>query len=369
MERYESLSVEKKIVILGSRISNLDKERLSALVAGEPNWEKVTEYAMRNKVLYVLCENLIRCQLEQYIPNHLKKLVETAKKGNVVSNNIKLLEVERVSKVMERSGVKIVPVKGAYLIDNIYADRSIRTSNDVDALISKKDISQIDKIMKDLGYTTEMYDKKTNQLVQRSAAQKMLYKTKMYNLLPYRKCVEDSIEEVIIFDYSHSLDFSLDTRPVEEMINNSFYTGKTWCLLPEHFFVHMCCHHYREASHTEWIRLGKDLNLIKFCDVREFVLQKMNRESMENAIKFVKNYNLEKALYFTLYFLRVIYNDGYESEWLERLEVGDASFVFEFGENEYEYIQTRKKSFWNSFFDVDNMEELNGNTKYDEFLK
>ena len=369
MERYESLAVEKQIVIMGSRISNLDNKQLSVLVAKEINWEKVIEYAMRNKVLYLLFENLKHCNLEQYIPKHLKKLVQAAKKGNVVSNNVKLLEVEHVSKVMESRGIRIVPVKGAYLIDNIYGDRSIRTSNDVDALISRKDISQIDKIMKELGYTTDKYDEKTNQLIPRSASQKMLYKTKMYNLLPYRKSIEDTVEEIIIFDYSHSLDFGLDTKPVEEMIANSFYMGNSWCLLAEHFFVHMCCHHYREASHTEWIRLGKDLNLIKFCDVREFALQKMNQESMEKAINFAKKYNLNKALYFTLYFLREIYGDGYETELLEKLEVEDPSFVFEFGENEYEHIQIRKKSFWNSFFDENNMEELNGNTKYDSLLK
>ena len=365
-----ALSNEQKLVLLSSRLSqDIDKEELERFLSFDIAWEKVFEYASRNKVLFLMSENIRKCGYEEKLPKYFKLLVKDGLQCNVIRNTEKLKALEEVCKKLESEDIKIVPVKGAYLIDNVYGDRSVRTTNDMDALIKKKDIQKIDEVMKKLGYTSDKYDANTGQFKPRSVTEKMLYKTKMYNLLPYVKTIEVPLESQIEFDFSHALDFSLDIQPVEEMINNSFIEGGIRQLKPEHFFVHMCCHHYREASHTEWIRLGKDLNLIKFCDVRAFVMNKMDKRSMNAALKFAAKHKVERAVYFTLHFLEIIYNDGYERAVLQQLNIEDEDFIYLFGENEYVETKRRKKAFWNSFFDPDNTEELAEKTKYDELMK
>ena len=95
----------------------------------------------------------------------------------------------------------------------------------------------------------------------------------------------------------------------------------------------------------------------------------MNQVQIQKAITFAHKYKLEKAIYFTVYYLGRIYNDGYENAILNELNIEDTSFLFSFGENEYDEIQYRNKEFWSSFFDADNMDEIHGQTKYDSILK
>ena len=369
MEINEKLTREKSIVVEGSRLSSINKERLSELVCENINWEKVFEYAMRNKVLYVLFRNLQDCELDKYIPESLKKLLEDSMRCNVIRNNAKFLELEIICKKLEENNIKIVPVKGAYMIDNIYQNRAIRTTNDIDALIRKSDIPKLDHIMQELGYSSDKYDAVTGEFVKRSSVERMLYKTKMYNLLPYVKVLQQPIDMKVMFDFSHSLDFGLSSEPVQEMIESSHLENYIRMMLPEHYFIHMCCHHYREASHVEWMKIGKDLNLIKFCDVREFILHKMNDERLKNAIEFAKKYNLENAVYFVLYYLDIIYGDGYEKEWMAKLEINNDSFVHMFGDDSKEKKYVRRKEFWDSFFDSDNSDEIVNKPKYDEVME
>ena len=73
MEISDRLTKEKSIVVESSKLSSLNKERLFELVCDSVNWERVFEYAMRNKVLYIMFHNLQNCELDKYIPNSLKK--------------------------------------------------------------------------------------------------------------------------------------------------------------------------------------------------------------------------------------------------------------------------------------------------------
>ena len=332
------------------------------------DWHKVVEYALRNKVLYLIIKNLKRYGCYDFVPEYLKILIDDSVRCNIIRNNLKFSELQNLCSIMEDRGVVIVPVKGAYMIDHVYKDRSARATNDMDALILKKDIPQVNKIMRELDYTTDKYDKETNKLVKRTTAQHMLYKTKMYNLLPYVKLISDPIDMQMIFDFSHALDFSLDAKPVQEMIESSYLDGKIRKLLPEHFFVHMCCHHYREASHVEWLRIGQDLNLIKFCDIREFIINELTDTQMEKAISFSKKHNVEKAVYFVLHFLNIIYCDGYEERWMQQLEIKNDDYVYMFGESEGQKVLTRQKEFWDSFFDINNSDEIISKPHYDDIV-
>lgn len=369
MELVNELSVEKKLVIESSRWSDNDRAYISKLVKQQINWERVVQYCIRNKVLYLLLYHLERYQLIGYLPKYLSKLVSEAMQVNRVKNDIKFAEMERICRKFEENDIKIVPVKGSYLIDNLYCNRSIRETNDIDALISKKDISKIDQIMKELGYSNKKYNDKLKKFENRSTTEKILYKTKMYNLLPYVKVINSPVNMKIIFDFSHALDFTLNSDVVQEMLDVSYMDNNIRRLLSEHYLIHMCCHHYREASHVEWIKIGKDLNLIKFCDVREFILKKMDKESLQKAVTFAKKHNLEKPLFFVLFFLDTIYSDGYEKELMEKLDIKNKEFVYMFGDNGDEIKYLRKKEFWESFFSDDNKDEVVVlNPKYDEVM-
>lgn len=94
----------------------------------------------------------------------------------------------------------------------------------------------------------------------------------------------------------------------------------------------------------------------------------MKHDDILEAINFAKKHNLQKAVYFTIYFVKEIYNTGFEDEILNSLDISDESFLYEYGENEYDEVKTRKKDFWTSLFDRNNKDEIQELPKYTAIL-
>ena len=260
------LAPECKIILELSRVTGeINTKMIKNQLEKGVDWERVIRIATKNKVLSLLYSNLKQLELLNFLPRHYITLLEDTSSCNYIRNENKIKELQKIQCIALQEHIAFAPVKGGYLIDNVYKNRRIRTTNDIDILIRKKDIQKIDEIMKEHGYQYGNFDSKINKVVRPDRKKLLLYKTKMYDLLPYVKLDTDILNKNVIFDFSFALDFSLDTRPVEEMLDMAKITDLGMVLQPEHFFVHMCCHHYREASNVAWILLGKDLNLIKLA--------------------------------------------------------------------------------------------------------
>lgn len=365
-----NLKIEQELLLLTCKVTgDFDNKRIEMILRDDNiSWERLIKYAYKNKVVYLFYHNICLLKLDKHIPSCFKKLIEDSANCNYINNCEKLKQLDKILSKLKLENIDAVPLKGAYSIDNIYKNRYIRFTNDLDLLIRKKDIERIDQLLISNGYVQADYDFKNNIILIPDKTKKMLHKTKMYNLMPYIKLNDDVPNKTVVFDLSFALDFSLYVEPVNEMLDMAIEADTKLTLRPEHFLMHMCCHHYREASNTAWIMLGEDLHLIKFCDVREFILQKMNSDSIAKTIQFAKKYNLEKALYFTIFFTREIYRDGYETDILTSLNINDEEFMYQFGEKDYDEVQTRKKDFWTSLFSENNKDEIAQQPKYNNLI-
>lgn len=360
---------EKKLICLLSRqyLTEKEKEEIILLLKQDVSWKYMFEATLKNKCHLLVFNNLKNFTINSEDYSKYAQIVNCMSFYN--SYNLKLKYEELNSFLMHLpKEIKVVPVKGAHLIKNMYNSFYIRATNDFDFLFKKKDLATIKTVLNDLGYAQGEYDPKTNTISPFAAKKRILYNTKMYNLLPYIRIVNNDALKINMFDFSHSLDFDLKNYIVEEMIDEAYFDNGIWKLKPAHFFIHMCCHHYREGSHASWILIGKDLNIIKFCDVREYITRCMNYDDIIEAIDFSKKYNLQKAVYFTMYFVKEIYNDGYENKILKSLDISDESFLYEYGDNEYDEVKTRKKDFWSSLFDSSNKDEIQELPKYSSII-
>jgi hypothetical protein len=276
------------------------------------DWYLVFRMALKNKILPLVWHNLSKFDLIQPIPARLQKVIKFYCLGTAERNNVFMTEMAKIMAAMAGSQIMCVPVKGAYLIPNVYKDYSIRTVNDIDCLIRHADAVYIRDLMNSLGYIEGEYDKKSKSIIPLKRAKSILWTTRLNNLMPFVKVTESQYAEFIPFDFSFSLDFSRFTEAVDIIVERSVVSGNMRCLKPGDFFIHQCCHHYKEATNVSWINIGSDLNLIKFCDVREYVKNVMQESDLDEMIKTAKEFKVEKAVYFVLYYLNLIYADGYE---------------------------------------------------------
>lgn len=192
----------------------------------------------------------------------------------------------------------------------------------------------------------------------------------MNTMIPFAKICDSQYAECVKFDISFNLDLKLEPNPVSSMLDRAYQSDGLWYLKPSDFFIHLCCHLYKEASNAEWIYQNKDVNIIKFCDVREYVLQKMQTEDIQKAIHSALEYKVNQAVYYTIFYLKMIYQDGYEDGIMKELEIDDLSFLEQFGQNNFKEPVKFKKSFWERIFSDSNAEELKEMSKFvDKYKK
>lgn len=362
------LTPEQRAIILLSRLtfSENNETDLKSLLNKPIDWYEILRISINNKVLPLIWYNLQKRNNEGNIPSNIEKIMYFYYLGTRERNNILLKELDTIIQYMNSKNIPCIPLKGAYLIPNIYRDFGIRTMNDIDFMINHSNVSIVRAAMNELGYIEGEYEKDSNKIIAIKREKKIFWNMKMNNLFPFKKISDSDYVKISEFDFCFSLDFDLNYEIVDNMIsrvkpqraNSSKY------LCDSDFFIHLCCHLYKEATNAMWVMIEKDLNLIKFCDIREFVLHNMNSESIDEAIEIAKKYRLEKAVYYTLFYLNQIYSDGYELEAMKNLNISDDSFIYTYGAKDFGENVTWKKSFWQRIFSNNNRDELTDKPKY-----
>lgn len=352
----EVLTHEQQLTLLLSRLvmSESEKLQIATLAIPSVNWFAVLEFGIRHKVVGLMYRNLKQLQATAPISYPVLRAMSFYYLGTRERNDAYLAELETVGAHLRHQGIPAIPVKGSRLIPELYQDRGLRTVNDLDFLIRATDIRGVEEAMRSLGYVQGSYDPGTRTAHPMPREKKIAWQKKMHNLPVFVKAHDSPYVECLEVDFSFSLDLSRNTVPVEAMIGRAQATQ----MADPDFFVHLCCHLYREASSAVWIYLGGDMSLIKFCDVREFIRARMTAEKLDEAILFAREHGLEKAVYYTIHCLNHVYHDGYESEFLSRMGIHDPEFVNYFGEHDLGRECRWHKTFWRRLFSDSNRDEL-----------
>lgn len=303
-----SLSKEAKLLILASRLTfnDLERNQIIEIVKIPIDWFDFFKLTLYHKTTTLCWKNIKEIVPDVKLPKYLRHILRFTADGIERYNKIQFQEVEKIREALNAGGIDNMPVKGAMLIPEVYRDYSIRYMGDIDILIHKRDTKKITDIMNELGYIQGSYDSATKEIVPLSRKEEIMWKSYMSNLAPFTRLADD-LKTVIKIDFRYSLDDSLNTSAVDEILDefvmaNSQYTKS-------HVLMHLCTHFYDEANHAITRNNGKGFNIIKLCDIREYILRCMSKIDMEETVAFAKKYHYEKQLFFTFSFLHHLYSD------------------------------------------------------------
>jgi len=362
--------IERKLILLLARVTFDDdvKTQICKITDNHTlDWDYIISVASTNKVCTLVFKNLFDLIQEISIPSNIKTDYRCLKLKLGVHNKYIFNQYDLVIETLKKFSISSFPLKGAWLLPHLYKDLSLRSVNDIDCLFHKDDERKLIDAMSSIGYFQGQYDSNENKITKFSREKQIAWKSKMNNLLPFQKITNMPSCPVVIFDFSFALDLSLDQAPIKVMIEES--TNEL--LKKSHFFIHLCCHLYKEAINAIWIMETTDLNIVKFCDIREYLLL-MNPQEIGEAIDFSKKYGLEKAVYFTCYYLSLVYCEDYDFI-LSRYQFDNTDFLYQFGEKDFNETLTWKKDFMDRLFAVNNLDELESRQdfikNYQTFLK
>lgn len=336
----QQLPNECKVAILLGRYthSEKDKQDLTSIMimSDQLDWYLIVVMLFKNKVLPLGLHNVQKLKIRGKIPPHIFEIIRFFAVGILEKNKILIDEFGMIRDALQKNDTPFSPLKGLVLIDYIY-NRSSRQMNDIDIMISRKSVDGVRRLMNEMGYFESEIDHQTGRGRPLTRREELTWKVSMYNLPPFVKNVESPYMDSIQVDFTFNIKFDSTDDPCKTFLERTIFSERLGCqvLTDIDMCIHLCCHLYKEAKNIVWIERSVDFNLIKFSDIREFMLVKIDSWDFDDLVDSVIEYQVEEAFYLTFYCLKEIFGDGYEDEVLSRLNIDDKSIISTYGQRDY----------------------------------
>lgn len=234
------------------------------------------------------------------VNREFRNSLRVAYENNLIKNRSFFKCVRMLNAVLADCGCRYAMLKGAYLCR--YYPAGYRTSNDIDLLVSPKDVTIIGKRLLQEGF---MQGHIRNGIFQ-PATRKEIVESKMMRgeTVPYIKEVSLPGMKYLEVDINFSLEYKPgDTEVLESMLARAYTRSvnklDVTTLENADFFIYLCSHLYKEATTLPWVEMKRDMTLYKFADIY-MLLHTMDLQTLNEVMGRAKEMGMEKICAFAI---------------------------------------------------------------------
>ena len=312
------------------------KEIESILWSGSQiDWDYLLKCAMRHTVIS-LCFHGLRPHLDKMIDEgsisegHVLLMQKHYKEAELL-NAVALYQVARMGQKFDEQGIKFVLLKGLTLAQTVYRRHvALRGFGDIDILVPPEDTRAVTTVLNDLGYVQGTYNRERDTII--AFPKRMLEDTNRLHLHPFIKkgCLSVDVHTRLEVPSSPFELPTCDTLIRAQPLNLT-PDLRVMSLSVEDGLLHLCIHLSTEAQlYYPNIQLGNDLRLIKFCDIRGYILYHRERINWEKVERLVGTYGLQDPVFYALYHCNILYPMTEIECFLSRIAPEDTSYLDEF---------------------------------------
>lgn len=295
------------------------------------------------------------------VNREFRNSLAAAYQQNIEKNNSFFICLEMLSEVLKPVKNEYAMLKGA-LLCGAYPE-GYRTSNDIDLLVREKDVTSIGNILTEAGFKQgnirngEFTPATRREIIE---SKMMRGETVPYVLevnLPYMRFLEVDIN--FSLDYKNG-DGLLVDRMLSRTSKYDVRDAGVISLDKYDFFIHLCCHLYKEATTYPWVKMKRDMTLYKFTDIL-MLLDKFSDDETENMFKRADELELADicacVIGWTIQMFEVSYPlpEEYVKKQLETKEDLPLRVVWP---SEHKTLVYREKNIKNRFFADDRIKLL-----------
>jgi hypothetical protein len=322
------------------------------------DWYSVLGFLELNKVSGYFYNRIKETEVK--IPQNINR-----KLNNIVNiqteRNKQMCEwIEKISKQAENTGLKYAFLKGSLLNNanlklpkmdkddvikyprlstyweyyktlTFYRDGE-RVSNDIDILIKPKDITEITKLLKGMGFVQGYYDFTNNRIVELDRKEIIMRRMNRGETAPFLKQLDSAVLPFIEVDLNFSIDYLptgneqlLNTMLDNTILYESALKSNIRSLTPEHFLTHLIMHQYKESVVYSMVMRNKDLELYKLLDIYIFLTNEIIDKG--KFIKTVDENNLNKPCIHVLQTVSELFNQLSINSLIKELNPGNENFT------------------------------------------
>ncbi|MBT2657074.1 nucleotidyltransferase family protein [Bacillus sp. ISL-18] len=151
--------MELKLIIEILKSEDIDKEQYNLIeLLKDTKWELFLDLAMHHRVYPLLYSKLTKMD-KNLVPSYVLQTITQT----YVFNTYQMLqfsgEMEEISRLFNKNDIRLLCLKGPVIGVDLYGDVSLRTSGDLDFLISIDDLVKAEELLLNIGYEKDDYIK------------------------------------------------------------------------------------------------------------------------------------------------------------------------------------------------------------------
>ena len=234
------------------------------------------------------------------------------------------------------SDVRYSIIKGEALSIASYNKTGQRTSSDVDILISRKNVSILEKKLVDVGFEKKRFDDMTKQRTQRALMLSSSHQTPPLYLQKnaFKLCVDLNID-IFWGEYSGKRvdidDFLADTMYVE------IYGCRVKVLSPLKAMIQLILHHYKDMNSIFLLATRNSIKYTMFKDIYYLLKNNINSIPLDSLYDISSKYDIIAYVYYMLYHTGLLFDDSVLKEYINAFKTAEGdSLINYYGLNEFE---------------------------------
>ncbi|KIQ77601.1 hypothetical protein RW25_28470 [Bacillus sp. L_1B0_8] len=333
---------------LSKKLNKKEIADLKKIISSDLDWTRVLGLLQMHRLMGCAWINLRNHVIgEGGSPsfNHFSPILYLAYKAQKAQSKEQFIYISKVTKLFEENQIEYILLKGISVAAEAYLDLGLRVSNDTDILVHHKDVDKAKRLLCDMGYVQGEYNVCTKELELANRKEIITAPMVSHEIYPLTIKTEDtSIIEWHKIDLHFSVDLMTSNRTdniVEDFLARrrkikiesiEVYTSDVMDTL-----MFLCIHLYKEAINISEVRGYKDLLMFKFGDIYNLinVIDGNQDEKLdwESFIYRVKNYQLEKGIFYSLWSVNTVFGNVVPQHVLDSLQPDNLSYLNEVYDN------------------------------------
>lgn len=302
------MTTTQKLVLELCKFRHPNGKRIEELLLGYPDLATVLGHLLQNRVAGAAYETLRKTDNLVLTDSIMHRALQLTHFQNRQRTKAYKAALRRIDEILKDCRGSYAMLKGAYLC-GVYPE-GLRTSNDIDLLIEKKELSKIENALKAAGL--QQGSVKNGAFVPATRKEIIFASMMKGETMPYVLETGESTMPYLEIDLNFALGYKNEAPDrirtmLSGVVRRDFGDFAIETLGKEDFLIHLCAHLYKEATAYPWVQMGRDLSLYKFMDIY-LLTEEYGKPAFDRLASRMKEAGCEKECWYALTYTKALFD-------------------------------------------------------------
>lgn len=302
------MTKEQKLTLELCKFRNPDENKIKSILNDKPDLSITLGYLLINRVAGAAYKTICKIKAEKLFDKLFIVILKRVYMNCQEQTRNYKKAVSAMGTILSDCKGKYAMLKGALLCE-LYPE-GVRTSNDIDLLIEKDDLTVIEDALKAAGL--KQGNIKNGVFI--PASRKQIIFASMMNgeTVPYVLKTGDTEFPMIEIDLNFSLGYKNEASDRVHTMLSSVKHRKYPDLELEtlsscDFLIHLCAHLHKEATAYPWVIMRRDLSIYKFMDIY-MIISDYGKTAFDKLAHRMRKVHCENECWYALTYTKKVFD-------------------------------------------------------------